>query len=376
MTTRSIRWYERAAVATLLLLTGVLIGVTLTPAEPAPVPVRTVPVAAPAPTFAAMPAALAAVPDGASIPDVAAAVLPSVVNVESATRRGPGGSGSGVIVDRGGVILTNHHVASVAGDLRVTTHDGESFPAKVVGSDAKSDVAVLKLVGDVPDDLVAIPFGDSDSLRIGETVLAVGNPFGLSGSVTMGIVSALGRGSVSIVDYEDFIQTDAAINPGNSGGALVNLSGQLVGINTAILSRTGGNQGIGFAIPTTLARPIMESLLDNGRVDRGWLGVSIRDAVPGAVDFDKLGLDEDLRGVLVAGFVKGSPAEEAGLRRHDVILAVDGHATDTSARLRNRVAHTPAGRTVSLDVVRQGEPITIEVVLDPLPSESTRSLWR
>ncbi|MCP4871178.1 MAG: trypsin-like serine protease [Proteobacteria bacterium] len=369
MTSRSIRWYDRLALAALLVLLGFLAGLNLkaepeAPAVPPPAPTQ---VLNPAPTYAALPAAtavLASVPLE-TIPDVAAAVLPSVVNL----RIGRMGGGSGVIVDGAGIVLTNHHVVASGGEVVVALHDGREYEGEVVGSDAKTDLAVVRLKGDVPDSLVPIRIGDSDALRIGETVLAVGNPFGLSGTVTLGIVSALGRANRGIVDYEDFIQTDAAINPGNSGGALVNTRGELVGINTAILSGTGGSQGVGFSIPTDLARPIMQSLLDNGRVDRGWLGVYIRDATPAAYDFQKLRLPEDLRGVFVDGFAEGSPAAVAGLRKGDVIIQVDGRATSTSSRLRNTVAHMPAGHTVDLDLMRMGKRMTVSVPLDPLPDE-------
>ena len=368
MTSRSIRWYDRLALAVLLVLLGFFAGMSLRPdpAPAAPAAPAALPVQLAQPTLAAMPVPVgaAAVHDLSTIPDVAAAVLPSVVNL----RIGHVGGGSGVIVDSAGIVLTNHHVVASGGAVIVGTHDGREFEGEVVGSDPKTDLAVVRLTGEVPR-LKAIRFGDSDDLRIGETVLAVGNPFGLSGSVTLGIVSALGRTGRHIAEYEDFIQTDAAINPGNSGGALVNAHGELVGINTAILSGTGGSQGVGFSIPTGLARPIMQSLLDNGRVDRGWLGVFIKDATPADVDFDKLKLPSHLRGVLVDGFVDGSPAARAGLRKGDVILEVDGKETTTSSRLRNTVAHMPAGHSVDLDLMRMGKRMTISVALDPLPDE-------
>src|SRR5690606_6115467 len=184
--------------------------------------------------------------------------------------------GSGVIVSADGTILTNNHVVADAKEIKVTTYDRREFDAKVIGTDPKSDLAVIQIQG-APEGLTPIQFGDSSKLRLGEIVLAIGNPFGVGQTVTMGIVSAKGRADLGIVDYEDFIQTDAAINPGNSGGALINMAGKLVGINTAILSRSGGYQGIGFAIPTNMAMPIMQSLKANGRVVRGWLGVGIQE---------------------------------------------------------------------------------------------------
>ncbi len=350
------------------------------------------PFLAPAPA-AANPAALNG--NLTVLSDVAEAVLPAVVNIRATkVARGHGGPffddpffrrffgqrgdeqkeqrslsrGSGVLVGADGLVLTNNHVVSDSDEVVVALSDGREFPAELVGTDPRSDLAVIRLQG-APTDLVALELGSSEAMRLGEVVLAVGNPFGLEGTVTMGIVSAKGRSDVGIVDYEDFIQTDAAINPGNSGGALVNTRGELVGINTAILSGTGGSQGVGFSIPTDLARPIMQSLLDNGRVDRGWLGVYIRDATPAAYDFQKLRLPEDLRGVFVDGFAEGSPAAVAGLRKGDVIIQVDGRATSTSSRLRNTVAHMPAGHTVDLDLMRMGKRMTVSVPLDPLPDE-------
>src|SRR5690606_26081824 len=189
------------------------------------------------------------------------------------------GLGSGVIVSADGIVLTNNHVIDKADEISVTLNDGREFQAELVGTDEPSDVAVIRLKGDVKD-LKPLPFGDSGALRLGDVVLAVGNPFGLGQTVTMGIVSAKGRSDTGIVDYADFIQTDAAINPGNSGGALVNMAGELIGINTAILSRSGGYQGVGFAIPSNMAKPISDSLLQHGKVTRGWLGISIQDVDP------------------------------------------------------------------------------------------------
>lgn len=352
-----------------------------------------------APPLEALPAPqfVAGTGGSSSIADVTARVVPSVVNIfatkvhRSATDRhmlpffndpffreffgAPGPQrpqerrerslGSGVIVSEDGIILTNNHVVQSAEEIKVTLNDGRDLAAKLVGTDAKSDLAVLRIVGDVGK-LKALPFGDSNRLRLGDVVLAVGNPFGVGQTVTMGIVSATGRANVGIVDYEDFIQTDAAINPGNSGGALVDLEGGLVGINTAILSRTGGYQGIGFAIPSNMARPIMESLLEHGRVVRGWLGVSIQD-----VDDDLAGamnLDVE-QGVLIADVTDESPADRAGLRRGDVIVQVDREPLRSSARLRNLVALRGAGNEVTLDVMRDGERKKIVVTLGELPGE-------
>jgi serine protease Do len=330
-----------------------------------------------------------AIGGGGSVADVAERVSPSVVAIlsERVSRDqgsmpfpfpffGPTpprehkqqGLGSGVVVSSDGRVLTNNHVIEDAQEIKVTTSDGREFEAEVVGADEKSDIAVLQLKGDMKE-LTPLPFGDSGALRLGEFVLAVGNPFGIGQTVTMGIVSAKGRADVGIVDYEDFIQTDAAINPGNSGGALVNLRGELIGINTAILSRSGGYQGIGFAIPTNMARPIVDSLVKHGKVVRGFLGVNIQD-----VDAElaaALGLDAP-KGVLVAGVTQGSAADRAGIRRRDVVTAVDGVATDSSGHLRNLIAGKGAGANVQLSIIRDGKPKTISVKLEELPDTKAR----
>ncbi len=328
-----------------------------------------------------------------SIPEIAERVLPSVVNISSTRKRqlrppslpfsdpffrhffGPGGPdrprerteqglGSGVIVAEG-VVLTNNHVVADAHEIVVTTMGGREYPAETAGTDPKSDLAVLRLKGDTSD-LVPITWGSSSDLRLGDTVLAVGNPFGVGQTVTMGIVSALGRADLGIVDYEDFIQTDAAINPGNSGGALVNMRGELVGINTAILSRTGGSMGIGFAIPSDMAQPIMNALLTEGRVVRGWLGVSIQSVEPELAA--ALGLDS-AEGVLVADIVDGTPAARAGLQRGDVITKVEDHRVTSTGDLRNTIAAAGAGRDVTLTIVRNGKTMTVKVELGEIPNE-------
>ncbi len=277
--------------------------------------------------------------------------------------------GSGVIVSEKGIVLTNNHVVEHAEEIVVTLADKREFKAKILGTDPKTDVAVIQLEGKV-EGLRPIPFGDSRKLRLAELVLAIGNPFGLDHTVTMGIVSAKGRANVGIADYEDFIQTDAAINPGNSGGALINLKGELVGLNTAIISNTGGYQGIGFAIPSNMAKAVMESLIEKGKVVRGWLGVTIQDVN------DKLaaalGLKE-VRGVLVSDVLKGSPAEKAGLKRGDVILEVNGEVMDSSGELRNRIATLGAGTKAKLTILRKGERETLTVTLGEMPKEIGKS---
>ncbi len=238
---------------------------------------------------------------------------------EGRTQRNSG-LGSGVIVSPNGYILTNFHVIESADDIQVSLNDGKTYKARVVGSDPESYLAILQIKA---DKLPAITFGQIDSLRVGDVVLAIGNPFGVGQTVTMGIVSALGRSHLGINTFENFIQTDAAINPGNSGGALVDAHGHLVGINTAIYSRTGGSLGIGFAIPVSSARSIMEQIIRTGTVTRGWIGVEAQEITPELAE--SFGLP-DIEGALIAGVVRGSPADSAGIRPGDVLLAVNGKA--------------------------------------------------
>jgi serine protease Do len=267
--------------------------------------------------------------------------------------------GSGVIVDDDGIVITNNHVVDSADEIKITLSDGREFDAELVGSDPQSDVAVIRIKGN-PSGLKPLPFGDSSSLRLADTVLAIGNPFGVGQTVTMGIVSATGRANLGIADYEDFIQTDAAINPGNSGGALLNVRGELVGINTAIVSRTGGYQGIGFAIPSNMARTIMTSLKETGKVERGWLGVAIQPLDRELAD--AMGIDQ-AHGVLVADVTAGGPAKKAGILRGDVILSVDGREVRSTGELRNVVAANASGKTVTVSVMRNKQQQDIEVEL-------------
>jgi serine protease Do len=267
------------------------------------------------------------------------------------------GLGSGFITDAKGYILTNNHVVEGAQKITVQLSDEREFEAEVVGTDQPSDLAVVKFKGEAPKDLVPLKLGDSDKLEIGEWVVAVGAPFGLYETVTAGIISAKGRQNTGISTYGNFLQTDAAINPGNSGGPLVNLDGAVVGINTAIFSQSGGYQGIGFAIPVNLARNIMESLIKNGKVTRGWLGVSIQ---PVSRDMaEALGLKER-RGALVGDVVPGGPAEKAGLKRGDVILKLQGQGIADANDLMNRIALVPPGSTVDLTVFRDGKESTLK----------------
>ncbi|MGO9014778.1 MAG: DegQ family serine endoprotease [Dissulfurispiraceae bacterium] len=270
--------------------------------------------------------------------------------------------GSGVIIDRAGYILTNNHVVKDADEIKIKLSDGREFKGKVIGTDQKTDIAVIKINS---DHLPVLNIGDSDRLRVGQRVLAIGNPFGLNQTVTSGIVSATGRANMGIADYEDFIQTDAPINPGNSGGALVNIRGELIGINTAIFSTSGGDQGIGFAIPSNMAKTVMESLIKNGKVVRGWLGVSVQALTPEIAK--QFGLKEQ-GGALVGDVVEGSPAEKAGLKRGDVIIKYDGTPVNDPAQLKNTTASTPVGKEVLLDIVRDGKTKQVKVDIAELPS--------
>ncbi len=277
------------------------------------------------------------------------------------------GLGSGVIVDPSGIIVTNHHVVGEADEIKVLLADRSEFTARLIGTDPKSDLAVVKIEA---EGLPTIPWADSDRLEVGEYVLAVGNPFGLNQTVTMGIVSAVGRARMGIAEYEDFIQTDAAINPGNSGGPLVNARGEVVGINTAIFSRSGGNMGIGFAVPSNMARIILEQLVTTGRVVRGWLGVSIQDVTPDLAA--QLGAAEP-KGVLVSDILNDSPAQRAGLQPGDVIVGFEGKEVENATQLRNLVAVTEVGRQVSLTVLRRGQLQRVPVQIGEQPKRVARA---
>ena len=273
------------------------------------------------------------------------------------------GVGSGVIVTQDGYILTNNHVVDGASEVEVTLADGREFSAKVVGRDPKSDIAVVKIDA---KDLPTVPMADSSNVQVGDVVLAIGNPFGVGQTVTEGIVSAKNRGNVGIEDYEDFIQTDAAINPGNSGGALVDIDGRLIGINTAILSRSGGSQGVGFAVPTDLARSVMESLVQYGHVTRGYLGVMIQNVTPALAQEFKL---KDSRGALIGEVVPQGPAEKAGFKPGDVVMSFDGKKVTESRQLQLQVAQTKPGTTVPVEIMRNGDSKTLEVTVKQLPGD-------
>jgi len=389
------RQVSSLSVSTLLVGIGILIGLVVASdlgwlpfghAVPEPTVTKEVPAAAPAPVSIGV---------DRNFVSIAKAVRPAVVNVFT-TRTGKGGEGlhgmpfedpffrrffgeeffrrfeaprerkerslgSGVIVDSKGLIITNNHVVTKADEIKVLLSDKREFKAKLIGTDAKTDLAVLRID---TEGLHTIPWADSDKLEVGEFVLAVGTPFGLNQTVTLGIVSAVGRASMGIAEYEDFIQTDAAINPGNSGGALVNTRGELVGINTAIFSQSGGNMGIGFAVPSNMARPILDQLVQGGKVVRGWLGVSIQELSPDLAT--QFGVQEP-KGVLVSEVLDDSPAKRAGFERGDVIVEFDGKPVENPTQLRNAVAQTVIGRKATVKVMRDKRLRSLEVTIAEQP---------
>ncbi len=279
------------------------------------------------------------------------------------------GLGSGVIIDKQGHIISNNHVVRDADEIVVKMSDKREFEAKIVGADEKTDIAVIKIEAKDAD-LPIAPLGDSESVVVGEWVLAIGNPFGLQQTVTAGIISAKGRANVGVAEYEDFIQTDASINPGNSGGPLVNLRGEVIGINTAIASRTGGNIGIGFAVPINMARAVMNQLIRSGKVTRGWLGVKIQEITPDLAKGFNLNKNE---GALVSEVMKDSPAEKAGLIQGDIILGYDGIPVENPNQLRNLVASTEIGRKVRLAVFRQDKQMNLEVMIGDLSKATSET---
>ena len=333
--------------------------------------------------------------------DIVAKVQPAVVNVavaESARSRGPrrlppgpfGGppgppgppmpspgppgrppgppgmsAGSGVVISPEGYIVTNNHVVEESTDITVTTFDGKEYPAKVVGTDPKTDLAVIKIEG---ESLPFISWSAQETIRVGDLVLAVGSPFGLTSSVTMGIISAMGRGNVGITEYEDFIQTDAPINPGNSGGPLVNMAGEIVGINTAIFSRTGGSEGIGFAIPVDIVQDITSSLIKTGRVVRGWMGIAIQELSPALAQSFQLP-ETHQGGVLISEVNEKGPSSGGLLQRGDVLLEYRGKKVRDVNHLRNIVARTPVGSEVELTILRNGEKKTLTMKVGERPTD-------
>jgi serine protease DegQ len=277
--------------------------------------------------------------------------------------------GSGVIVSPQGIILTNHHVIEGADEIEVAFADGRKRNAKLIGSDPETDIAVLKIdAADLPS---PITLGKMESVQVGDVVLAIGNPFGVGQTVTSGIVSALGRSQLGINTFENFIQTDAAINPGNSGGALVDTKGNLIGINTAIYSRSGGNMGIGFAIPINTAKQVMESILTNGSVTRGWIGVEPQNLSKELAE--SLNLPKDTAGVLISGVLEGGPADKAGMKPGDVLTQVNGQAVSDVVTLLNCIAQTNPGDATKIDLLRKGKPIAMQVQVGKRPKSKAKS---
>jgi serine protease DegQ len=275
--------------------------------------------------------------------------------------------GSGVIVSTNGYVLTNHHVVEAADEIEVALHDGKKLLAKVVGNDPETDLAVLRVSG---ENLPAITFGSSDALKVGDVVLAIGNPFGVGQTVTGGIVSALGRTGLGINTFENFIQTDAAINPGNSGGALVDAGGNLVGINTAIFSRSGGSMGIGFAIPVSTAKMVLEQIVKTGSVTRGWIGVEVQEITPTAAESFKLG---SARGALIAGVLRGGPADKAGVKPGDVLVEIEGKPVPDPATMLNLIAALPPGTGAKMKLKRQGKDVEANITVGRRPKPQART---
>lgn len=355
----------------------------------------------PAPTLNLAPSQPRAV--GSSFAPVVKRTLPAVVNISSSrVVRTPGGDramgldpffrqffgdgdserfsvprerreqslGSGVVISPEGYILTNSHVVQGATDIRVMASDKKEYRARLIGADSKTDVALIKVEGAA---LPVMTIGDSSKVEVGDTVLAIGNPFGVGQTVTMGIVSAMSRGGLGIEDYEDFIQTDAAINPGNSGGALINDRGELIGINTAILSPNGGNLGVGFAVPVNLARHVMEQLLEHGQVTRSFIGVVPQELTPMLARH--FGLEES-RGALVSDVRPGTPAAEGGMKQGDVILGVNGKPVTDASQLRLMVSMLPPGQQATFSVLRDGKKVEVTLRPEALGGQAERSANR
>ncbi len=274
--------------------------------------------------------------------------------------------GSGVIVSDQGYLLTNNHVIEGADEIRVGLRDGRSAEAKLVGSDAEADLAVLKIE---LSDLPVITLGDSDHLRVGDVVMAIGNPFGVGQTVTLGIISATGRSELGISTFENFIQTDAAINPGNSGGALITARGELIGINTAIFSRTGGSQGIGFAIPMSLAKSSMAQIVEKGYVSRGWLGVEIQELTPQLAE--SFGIKGE-KGIIIAGVLRNGPADKAGLQPGDIITELNGKPIESAHTALNAIAQTAPGQELNVVGLRNGKPLSLEATVAERPQQSAQ----
>src|SRR3989338_1604082 len=270
--------------------------------------------------------------------------------------------GSGVIVSPDGYILTNHNVGKAADQIEVALADGRKAKAHVIGSDPETDLAVIKI--ELPGNLPAITFGHPEQAQVGDMVLAIGNPFGVGQTVTMGIISALKRDHLGLSTFENFIQTDAAINPGNSGGALVDINGSLIGINSAIYSPNGGSLGIGFAIPATTAKNTMEQIIRHGSVTRGWIGAAVQELTPELAESFKLG---DIKGVLITEIIRNSPAEKAGVRRGDILIAIDDQAIESWGTMLETVASLPPGKFVKIRLVRDGVAMSLKLTIGKRP---------
>ena len=275
--------------------------------------------------------------------------------------------GSGVIVSPDGYILTNHHVVETADQIEVALADGRKAKAHVIGSDPETDIAVIKI--ELPGNLPAITFGHPEQAQVGDLVLAIGNPFGVGQTVTMGIISALKRDHLGLNTFESFIQTDAAINPGNSGGALVDTNGSLIGINSAIYSPSGGSLGIGFAIPANTAKHTMEQIISQGSVTRGWIGTAVQELTPELADSFKIG---DIKGVLITEIIRSSPAESAGLRRGDILISIDNKAIENWSTMLETVSNLPPGKTVLVKLIREGNPMSVELAIGKRPKPRAR----
>ena len=289
---------------------------------------------------------------------------------ESPQSRRASSLGSGVIVSPQGYILTNHHVIEAADEIEIALADGRKAKARVIGSDPETDLAVVKV------DMESLPtmtFGHSENAKVGDIVLAIGNPFGVGQTVTMGIISALGRTHLGINTFENFIQTDAAINPGNSGGALVDAAGNLIGINTAIVSRTGGSLGIGFAITAGVAKQVMEQIIQTGGVTRGWIGVEVQDLTPELAESFKR---RSTNGALIAGVLKGGPADRAGVKPGDIIVAVEGKQVEDSAGMLNLISALPPGNTATITVVRNESEKSIKIKVGKRPAPSPQEQFQ
>ncbi len=297
--------------------------------------------------------------------------MPAIVSLHTSHPRskasGVSGLGSGVILSANGYILTNYHVIEAADAVRVSLADGRNFSARLVGSDPDTDLAVLRINA---NSLPAIDFAPENSLRVGDIVLAIGNPFNIGQTVTFGIVSALQRKHLGLTTYENFIQTDAAIHPGNSGGALVDTAGRLVGINSAIFSRSGGNQGIGFAVPISIARQVMEAIITQGEVTRGWIGVEIGDLTPEAAD--TLGLKE-ASGALITGVLRDGPAERAGILPGDLVLGVNQQSIENAEHLMTQISILKPGRPATIQVARLQNRLQLTLRVEKRPRPVTPS---